>query len=195
MKRTIRHFNKQLADADLHELLRIAAFTALQTGTDADGEKLKPLAMMYGVKYPDRKAKTGRQARAIIRWGHRAGGQPLMDTRTHIHNRISAKTVLGNYGTELKLVLTIPEIAAYHLRGFKTKGPNFIPLTRAAMRRHQRGANPETEGLVQGWDYKIAMKGVTVPARPFFSLDSEWMINDIVWAIQSVITGNPIVRL
>ncbi len=56
--------------------------------------------------------------------------------------------------------------AVYHQNGFKTTGPNFIPLTIKARRTHVKGNDPKLEGLEEGVDYIMAWKGVTVPESP-----------------------------
>lgn len=69
-------------------------------------------------------------------WDHpksfRRGGQPLLDTRTHIYNRLTSRCEVS--GTIVRLILVGPLLALWHQEGFTTKGPNFIPLTRKARR-------------------------------------------------------------
>ncbi len=102
---------------------------------------------------------------------YRRGGKPLLDTRQHIYNTLhgtrsrTARSVVYHLRGSL--------IAVYHQNGFSTKGPNYIPLTLRGRREHQKGADPRLEGLVQGVDYIIARRGVTVPPRPLFRLAPE----------------------
>jgi len=95
----------------------------------------------------------------------RAGGQALQDT-----GRLAASFFLFESRVSRKeLISTIASSAPYasaQQEGFKTKGPNYIPLTLKGRRMHRTGANPRQEGLVPGKDYVMAWKGVTVPARP-----------------------------
>lgn len=113
-------------------------------------------------------------------WGHpgsfRRGGQPLMDT---------GMTAAGLSGTDevvpdgVTATLHGPLHALYHQHGYKTRGPNFIPLTLKARRTHQKGRNPRDEGL-EPWDeetgkgdYIMAWKGVDVPQRKIFNMPRE----------------------
>jgi hypothetical protein len=108
-------------------------------------------------------------------WDHpgsfRRGGQPLLDTRTHIYNRLSGETRRDR--RKVSIVLRGPLIAAYHQHGFRTRGPNYIPLSLKGRRSHQKGVNPEEEGLVRGVDFVMAWKGVTVPQRKVFNTPPE----------------------
>lgn len=69
-------------------------------------------------------------------WDHpksfRKGGQPLLDTRTSIYDRLDSRQVVR--GRSLTLMLVGPLIALFHQNGYTTKGPNFIPLTLKARR-------------------------------------------------------------
>ncbi len=102
---------------------------------------------------------------------YRAGGKPLLDTRQHVYNTLNAETHKTSTGMEIRLRGSLA--AVFHHNGFKTNGPNFIPLTRRAVRDHRPGADPRHEGLVRGVDYIMMWKGVTVPARPIFRLAPE----------------------
>ena len=96
--------------------------------------------------------------------GFRRGGQPLRNTGA------LARSLAADARMK-KGVITIQmrglHYGLYQDRGFKTKGPNFIPLNNRAVVRHATGRNPQSEGLVAGKDYLMAWRGVTVPARPF----------------------------
>jgi len=100
---------------------------------------------------------------------YRFGGQPLRDTGK-LQRSLSA---LGSAeGNTIKIAMRGLRYGAYHDRGFKTRGRNFIPLTKKGKRQHGTGNNPELEGLVRGRDYIVTgtrkiRRGVTVPSRPF----------------------------
>ena len=98
--------------------------------------------------------------------GHyRQGGHPLRDTgQLAASGFIRESSIDGD--TVTSTIASSAFYAIYHQTGFKTSGPNFIPLTRSAMRTHRDGARPSDEGLEQGVDYIMAWKGVEVPARP-----------------------------
>lgn len=100
----------------------------------------------------------------ITQTSYRAGGQPLRDTG-NLYRSLSA-TGSAN-GGNLRLTMSGMRYGLYQDRGFRTKGPNYIPLTRKGVRQHGTGNNPRAEGLVGGRDYLMAWKGVTVPSRPF----------------------------
>ena len=96
---------------------------------------------------------------------YRFGGSPLQDTGLLAASWFNKDLEVTD--TSVKSRVTSSQFyAVYHQHGFRTKGPNFIPLTLKARRGHQPGANPKTEGLAEGRDYVTAWKGVTVPARP-----------------------------
>jgi len=91
-------------------------------------------------------------------------GQPLRDTGEMLRSMGGQARLNGD---KISLVLSGVKHALYQDRGFRTKGPNYIPLTRKGKRGHATGANPNAEGLKRGKDFKMAWKGVTVPSRPF----------------------------
>ena len=95
---------------------------------------------------------------------YRSGGQPLVDTGA-LANSLSSTAKTKN--SAINITLRGKKYGIYQDRGFKTKGPNFIPLTKKGRRGHATGANPMGEGLVRGKDFTMAWKGVTVPSRPF----------------------------
>lgn len=103
---------------------------------------------------------------------YRAGGKPLLDTRNHIYNTLHS-TGTTPTSTGIKATLRGSFAALYQHHGFKTKGPNFIPLTLHARRTHKPGANPNDEGLIKGQDYIMKWDGVEVPARPIFRVAPE----------------------
>lgn len=105
----------------------------------------------------------------------RAGGTPLLDTRQHIYNALHARK-RQSAGRVTFLVQSggpTPLVAVYHHHGYKTKGPNFVPLSLKARRTHRTGANPRSEGLVPGVDYVMFWRGVKVPARPIVRFPPE----------------------
>jgi phage gpG-like protein len=107
------------------------------------------------------------QERAYNAASYRRGGNPLLDT-----GRLRASFFTKYnfvFEAEKAAVVVIASSAFYakwHQTGFKTKGPNFIPLSLKAKREHERGVNPAHEGLEYGVDYVMAWRGVKVPARP-----------------------------
>ena len=104
--------------------------------------------------------------------GHyRAGGRPLQGNG-HLMAGLHSETVARSNGISVTL-LDGSGYGVYHQHGFKTNGPNYIPLTLKGARRHVNGRNPEEEGLVEGKDYFIAWNGVDVPQRKIFNMPPE----------------------
>ncbi len=101
----------------------------------------------------------------VTHTGYRYGGQPLRDTGA-LARSLSANCS-GYGGLRLKIKLRGLKYGLYQDRGFSTKGPNYIPLTRKGVRGHGTGQNPNAEGLKRGKDFTMAWRGVTVPSRPF----------------------------
>ena len=98
----------------------------------------------------------------------RAGGKPLLDEGR-------AKDSFGHQvkwegDSPVVEITTTEAYLQYHDTGFRTKGPNFIPLTREAKnkKRENPTASPDRLGLVPGIDYVMAWAGVTVPQRRLF---------------------------
>ena len=122
------------------------------------GQPWKSLKSIFGT----RTTKTGRK---VVTPSYRNNGQPLRNTSVLKESffsrirKISGDKIITEIGTPL------PYAIGQQL-GMKTKGPNFIPLNRKAVRTHAKGMNPKDEGLILGKDYIMAWKGVTVPARP-----------------------------
>jgi len=151
-------------------------------GAGGDPEPHKPLKTVTGAFWADRRPRNGTviQTRRLVRMvdgkarrrtqylvqtvGYRAGGQPLRDTGKLAGSLSATGSQVGG-----KIVLTMRgrRYGLYQDRGFKTKGPNYIPLTLKGKRGHGTGQNPNREGLTRGKDFTMAWKGVTVPARPF----------------------------
>lgn len=104
---------------------------------------------------------------------YRHGGQPLLDSTAMVSSLRGEYAASPNGGTWALAVPENQKHALYHQAGFSTAGPNFIPLTREAGRRHRKGRNPEDEGLVEGTDYIMAWNGVTVPQRKLFNWPDE----------------------
>jgi hypothetical protein len=104
---------------------------------------------------------------------YREGGKPLLDTGQMLRDMGANSHTRGK---DIQITIRGPLHAIFHESGFKTKGPNFIPLTRNAKRKHATGNNPAKEGLLQGKDYIMAWRGVTVPKRPFMvPTNNEWV--------------------
>lgn len=114
-----------------------------------------------GVTVPHKPLKT---VSSLFQTSYRAGGQPLRNTGKLQRSLSATGTSSGN---NLRLTLRGMRYGLYQDRGFKTKGPNYIPLTRKGARQHGTGNNPNAEGLKRGKDFLMAWKGVTVPSRPF----------------------------
>jgi hypothetical protein len=119
---------------------------------------------------------------------YRAGEQPLLDTAAMIGSLRGEYAASPNGGTWALAVPENQKHALYHQTGFETEGPNFIPLTREAGRRHRKGRNPEDEGLVEGTDYIMAWGGVSVPERRIFNWPDEDRA-DFEYGIRRLITG------
>tara|TARA_R100001126_G_C4814672_1_gene143652 strand:- start:50 stop:607 length:558 start_codon:yes stop_codon:yes gene_type:complete len=104
--------------------------------------------------------------------GHyRAGGQPLQNTG-RLMAALHSSTETRSGGVSVSL-LDGTGYGVYHQSGFKTDGPNYIPLSLKGARQHVNGRNPEEEGLVEGKDYIIAWNGVDVPQRKIYNMPPE----------------------
>lgn len=126
----------------------------------------------------------------VVATGYRNGGQPLRDTGRLAGSLHARGSVRGG-----KLVLTMRGLkyGIYHDRGFKTSGPNYIPMSMKGKRGHGTGNNPHTEGLKHGKDYLMAWRGVTVPARPFIlptTEDLDTLGKSIYLGLKAVLKGN-----
>lgn len=127
----------------------------IEDGRGVDGE-FQPIKELFGRK-PTRKGMKERP-------GYRNGGQPLRDTGALVRSLRARAS--GGSGSSTITVSGL-ERGIFHDKGFSTKGPNFIPLTRRAARSHASGSALVPGKLTKGWDFLIAENGVTVPARPF----------------------------
>ena len=138
----------------------------------------------YEIKYVDRK-----QYR-VSNPSYRNGGQPLRNTGK-MERSLSANG--SRVPSGLRVTLRGVKYALYQDRGFKTSGPNYIPLSMRGVRRHGTGRNPNAEGLKAGQDYMMAWKGVTVPSRPFLlPTKSEMSLigRSIMLSLRSILKGN-----
>jgi phage gpG-like protein len=106
--------------------------------------------------------------------GHyRSGGNPLQGESTGgLMSSLKARVTTSANKITMRLTDGVG-YGVYHQKGFKTKGPNYIPITSRGKKRHQKGNDPTKEGLVKGKDYFIAWNGVTVPQRKIFNLPPE----------------------
>ena len=109
----------------------------------------------------------------------------LQDTGKLLNGLTSKQTVSGD--TIRVSVLTDELYPVYHQHGFKTKGPNFIPLTQDAKDRYPefaaitaRGKEFEKEAEAKGFfrsgpkrNYFMAWRGVTVPQRKIVNMAPE----------------------
>lgn len=131
----------------------------------------------------------------------RAGEQPLLDTARGLQ---SLNSKVESTARGVKVMLRGLLYLVYHQHGFKTKGPNFIPLTNKAVVTHRKGANPRDEGLVsvQEWeaagkpanqppDYFMAWKGVKVPQRMIHNMPPEDRA-EVRFAISDAIGGRAV---
>lgn len=119
----------------------------------------------------------------------RAGGQPLRDTGDLARSLGATAT---STGTRIRLGMLGNRYGLYQDRGFKTKGPNYIPLTKRGKRGHGTGQNPIAEGLTRNKDFKMAWKGVTVPSRPFILPTRDDMLSfgrSIYLGLKAVLKG------
>lgn len=99
---------------------------------------------------------------------YRAGGKPLDETG-HSKNSFGHSARPDGAGAVVDVTTTEPFLR-YHDAGFRTKGPNFIPLTKRAKdaKADSPGSRPDALGLIPGVDYVMAWRGVSVPSRPMF---------------------------
>lgn len=104
-------------------------------------------------------------AKLVPATSYRKGGEPLKDNGI-LAGSFFRHSVMVAAKKVVSLIASHIFYAIYHQVGYKTKGPNFIPLTIRARRVHVKGKNPEDEGLEKGVDYIMAWNGVTVPPRP-----------------------------
>lgn len=122
--------------------------------------------------------------RAAPAESYRKDGQPLRDT-----GALKASFFLHSQNatpTELMSTVASPfPHAVYQHTGFKTNGPNFIPLTRKAARMHRPGADPRSEGLEPEVDYVMAWSGVHVPARPIIDYADPVNAEEITRTVQA----------
>ena len=82
----------------------------------------------------------------------------LKRTKT-LYNSIRARVRSAGSGAEI--VISGADYGVYQDKGFKTLGPNFVPLSN------------RKRNLVRGRDYFIAKNGVTVPSRQFIDLTAK----------------------
>lgn len=121
--------------------------------------------------------------------GYRNGGHPLRDTSA-MYRSLGASG--SSQGGVMKIKMQGMRYGLYQDRGIKTRGPNYIPLTKKGKRGHGTGNNPDKEGLTRGKDYMMAWRGVTVPARPFIlptSDDLKTMGRSIYMSLKALLKG------
>jgi phage gpG-like protein len=134
------------------------------------------------VKYPELWADN-------VPGSYRAGGRPLRDDG-RLYSSLANEYQPVRAGARWALTSPLRH-AVYQHRGFQTRGPNFIPLTKKAKRNwtHNRRIRrvgkaagwPEIKikeelakhGLIEGETFIMAWGGVEVPARPIFNLPPE----------------------
>jgi phage gpG-like protein len=182
-----KKLRKQVLDAlqraEIGEILVIQAQTRLETkGRDVGGyaplwaDSAKILIRTKKGRKRSRKKGGGRVGEVYEMQSHyRKGGKPLMDTM-QLFSSMSSRTERMYNG--LRIFLRLPLYGIYQHYGFTTKGPNFIPFTRGAVRRQK-------SALKRG-EYVYAKNGVTVPARPILAMPSERrkeIVRGIAWAL------------
>jgi len=146
-----------------------------------DGMPYQPLKPLFGrkwmksrpkagftrsrtVSYIDKKGKTRRRTEYMIEVpGYRNGGQPLRDTG-RLASSVNARS--DRRASGLRIVLRGLKYGLFQDMGFRTAGPNYIPLTKRGS-RYDSSKRAAAAGMVSGQDYTRAKKGVTVPGRPF----------------------------
>jgi hypothetical protein len=141
-----------------------------------------------------RRTKSGKMVKTtrheVLVPSYRNGGQPLRNTG-QMYRSLKAKGERTSTG--FSVALTGLKHALYQDKGFKTSGPNYIPLTRKGARNHATGANPATEGLKRGRDWLKAKSGVTVPSRPFLMPTNDEMRDigvNISMTLKFILKGN-----
>lgn len=153
----------KLRRADLSQLLVTQAQRRIDDGGDSE------------FKYPELWANKHPQS-------YRAGGKPLRDKLNRIYGGLRGDQQDIPGGVRLKL--TGPLIAIYHQNGFKTAGPNYIPLSMRAT-RYKGALEAKADGLIAGKfveggaiepddaDYVMAWRGVDVPQRKIVNFPPE----------------------
>jgi hypothetical protein len=142
-----------------HEPLKTVTgkfWTARKPRSGAEGQRVQQILVNGKTRY--------RREYLVSQTSFRAGGQPLRDTGA-LAGSLGATAVLN--GSQIRLRMLGNKYGLYQDRGFTTRGPNYIPLTKKGRRQHGTGQNPNTEGLERGRDFLMAWRGVKVPARPF----------------------------
>ncbi len=162
-KRITKRINDALIEADVGFAFVQGLKKNITKGVTGEGA-MKPLKDITGGT-----RKRGKRAGEKYQ-SYRNGGKPLRNTGESL-NDISGTTI--PLGGAVEITVRGPIHMMWQHHGFKTQGPNFIPLTRKAARTHRTGANPVAEGLKPGKDYIMAWSGVDVPARPWMTPTKE----------------------
>lgn len=102
----------------------------------------------------------GKNRRQVLLRHPRRGGTPLYDTGQTIYNNLKGHTKYTDDGVQMSL--TGPLIAIFQHHGFTTRGPNFIPFSKAMSR-----GDPKAK---KRGEYVWAKNGVTVPSRPILAV-------------------------
>jgi hypothetical protein len=146
---------------------KTVAHLPLKNVTSVFKTTTKPRKGVFSTRYQtvtvDGKTKV-RKLYLVQQSGYRNGGHPLRDTGD-LFRSLHADGI--TVGETIRIKMGGNKYGLYQDRGFKTKGPNYIPLTMKGKRGHGTGNNPNKENLSRGKDFMMAWKGVTVPARPF----------------------------
>lgn len=143
---------KRLQEADISRILVKQAQARIKSG----GSDVGGYADLWANSAKIMVGK-GKRRREISHY--RKGGQPLYDTGNLFRSLTSKMSAIGD---GVRLTLLAPLYGLYQHHGFKTSGPNFIPFTRAAVRRDAKA--------LKRHEYAYAKSGVTVPSRPILAM-------------------------
>lgn len=133
-----REVVKKLQSHDFSQVLAAQAVRRIDQGGDSQHKYPELWATTRSFVAPKSSAKgknlgsdSKRLKNVVVTQHYRAGGQPLFDRGPL---KASLRGRQKNIRNGVRLILEGSLIAAYHNEGFKTDGPNFIPLTLAGAR-------------------------------------------------------------
>jgi phage gpG-like protein len=140
--------------AGLEKVIQASVQRHIATSEGREG-RLKPIKNLFGVWKDSRGVKH-------VQAGYRNNGQPLRDTG-NLMRSIRARIVATGGGMQISV-----RGAGYgkpHEKGFATKGPVWIPLTKKGKRNIAQGSAYLKSK--HGRDYIVAKTGTVTPARPY----------------------------
>lgn len=180
-----------LVDAQLGEVL--VAQCKRKMDESNDGSKpYKPLAHIESTcREPDRivltkKGKRKKPGKVRHVESYRYGGKPLLDTRTHIYNRLRGEVVYTR--GKVRISVIAPKIALMHQKGFWTDPPIYIPLNRKAARTMVKGQEPP-KSLIEGCDYVVRNRPTWTPARRIFNPTFDDLKEQTMAVVDAMIQG------